>query len=182
MILTEIQVNWTFGSGEEAKKKKKKKKKKKHTQKKKKKRKKKGFQDGRYEGHFGFPVKPVLAILIYQPPLCFLPNFESIGLSVQKKKQKVDGGCLGVLIRTFFFIYFLIYKSPQSFLLRFESTGLSVQKMRKLDFSRWSLCHLGFPIGTILCTFYLTVTPMLLTKFQVNLPFASGEEAKNRFF
>ena len=41
--------------------------------------------------------------------------------------------------------------------------------------------HLGFTIGTILAIFYLQVTPMLPTKFRVNWPFSSGEEAKNRF-
>ena len=33
----------------------------------------------------------------------------------------------------------------------------------------------------IFAFFDLQVTPMLPTKFQVNWPFASGEEAKNRF-
>ena len=53
--------------------------------------------------------------------------------------------------------------------------------------------HLGFPTGTILAIFCfyiqvhksaifdVQVTPMLPTKFQVNWPFGSGEEAKNRF-
>ena len=41
--------------------------------------------------------------------------------------------------------------------------------------------HLGFPIGTILAIFDLQVTPMLPSKFGVNWPFVSGEEAKNRF-
>ena len=37
------------------------------------------------------------------------------------------------------------------------------------------------PIGTILATFDLQVTLMLPSKFGVNWPFGSGEEAKNRF-
>ena len=41
--------------------------------------------------------------------------------------------------------------------------------------------HLGFPIGTILSTFDLQVTLMLPSKFGVNWPFGSGEEAKNIF-
>ena len=41
--------------------------------------------------------------------------------------------------------------------------------------------HLGFPIGTILAIFDLQVTLMLPSKFGVNWPFSSGEEAKNRF-
>ena len=41
--------------------------------------------------------------LIYKSPRCFLPSFESIGLSVQKKKRKIDfqDGChLGFPIGT----------------------------------------------------------------------------------
>ena len=41
--------------------------------------------------------------------------------------------------------------------------------------------QLGFTIGTILANFDLRVTPMLPTKFRVNWPFGSREEAKNRF-
>ena len=41
--------------------------------------------------------------------------------------------------------------------------------------------HLGFPIGKILASFDLQVTRMLPSKFGVNWPFDSGEEAKNRF-
>ena len=36
-------------------------------------------------------------------------------------------------------------------------------------------------IGMILAIFDLQVTQMLPTKFRVNWPFGSGEEAKNRF-
>ena len=120
MILTEIQVNWTFFS-EEAKKKKKKKKKNRVSR-----RPPWGSswiscQTG--FSYFDLPATPM-----------FSTKFESFGFSVQKKKRKVDGLYLGFPIRTLFFYLFLIYKSPQSFLLRFESTGLSVQKMRKIDF------------------------------------------------
>ena len=31
-----------------------------------------------------------------------------------------------------------------------------------------------------ICLFYLQITPMLPTKFQVNWPFGSGEEAKKK--
>ena len=41
--------------------------------------------------------------------------------------------------------------------------------------------HLGFLIRTILTIFDLQVTLMLPTMFQVNWPFGSGEEVKNRF-
>ena len=80
------------------------------------------------------------------------------------------------------FSLFLIYKSPRCFLASLEAIGLSVQKKRKIDFQDG--CHgghLGFPIGTILAIFDLQVTQMLPSKFGVNWPFGSGEEAKNRF-
>ena len=81
------------------------------------------------------------------------------------------------------FWLFLIYKSPRCFLASLESTGLSVQeKKRKLDFQDGRHGgQLGFPIGTILAIFDLKVTPMLPSKFGVNWPFGSGEEATNRF-
>ena len=61
-----------------------------------------------------------------------------------------------------------------------KSIGLSVQeKKRKIDFQDGGHGgHLGFPIGTILAIFDLQVTPMLPSKFEVNWPFGSGEEAK----
>ena len=57
-----------------------------------------------------------------------------------------------------------------------------LEKKQKIDFQDG--CHgrhLGFPIGTILAIFDLQVTQMFPSKFVVNWPFGSGEEAKNRF-
>ena len=75
-------------------------------------------------------------------PWWFLASLESIGLSVQEKKRKIDfqdcrhGGHLGFPIGTILAI--LIYMSPWWFLASFKSIGLSVQeKKRKIDFSRW---------------------------------------------
>ena len=63
------------------------------------------------------------------------------------------------------------------------STGLSVQEKKiKIDFKHGSHGSLlGVPFGTILAIFGVQVTLMFPTKFQVNLPFGSGEEMKNRF-
>ena len=74
-------------------------------------------------------------------------------------------------------------KSPRCFLASLQSIGLSVQeKKQKIDFQDGCYGgHLGFPIGTVLSIFDLQVTPMLPSKFGVNLPFGSAEEAKNRF-
>ena len=81
----------------------------------------------------------ILAIFDLQVTKCFLPSFESTGLSVQEKKRKIDfqDGCHGA--------------------------------------------HPGFTNGMILAIFDLQVTPMVPTKFGVNWPFGSGEEAKDRF-
>ena len=61
--------------------------------------------------------------------------------------------------------------------------GLSVQEKKfKIDFQDGNCCsHLVFPIRMIFATFDLQVTSMILTKFQVNWPFGSGEEVKDRF-
>ena len=40
--------------------------------------------------HLGLPIWTIWAILIYKSPQCFLPNFESTGISVQEKKRKID--------------------------------------------------------------------------------------------
>ena len=61
-----------------------------------------------------------------------------------------------------------------------ESISLLVQeKKRKIDFQDGG--HLGFPTGMILAISDLQVTLMLLSKFGVNWPFGSGEEAKKNF-
>ena len=63
MILTKFQVNWPFGSGEEAKN---------------------IFSIWPPWRHLGFPIETILAFF----DLPVLPTkFESIGLSVQEKKQ-----------------------------------------------------------------------------------------------
>ena len=56
---------------------------------------------------------------------------------------------------------------------------VSQKEKPKIDFQDDG--HLGYWIRTILAIFDLQVTPMLPTKFQINLPFGSGEEVKNRF-
>ena len=174
----------------------------------------------------------ILAIFDLQSPRCLLASLESIGLSVQEKKRKIDfqdgchGGHLGFPIDMILAIFDLqvtpmlpskfgvnwSFGSGEEAKNRFsrwrpswipigtilaifdlqvtpmllpslESIGLPVQeKKRKVDFQDG--CHgghLGFPIGTILAIFDLQVTAMLPSKFGVNWPFGSGEEAKSRF-
>ena len=74
---------------------------------------------------------------IYKSPRCFLPSFESTGLSVQKKKKKIDfqDGChLGFLIG----MILTIFISSRCFLPIFKSTGPLVQENKwKKRVSRW---------------------------------------------
>ena len=84
---TKFRVNWPFGSGEEGEIR---------------------FQVGCHDGHLGFPIGSILSIFIYKSPRCFIPSFESIGLSVQEKKRKIDfqdGRHLGFLIGTILAIF-----------------------------------------------------------------------------
>ena len=75
---------------------------------------------------------------IYQSLRCFLPSFESTGLSVQKKKGKKKRFLrwLPSWISDWnHFNYFYIYKSSRCFLPIFKSTGLLVQEnKRKKEF------------------------------------------------
>ena len=89
-------------------------------------------------------------------PQYFLQSFKSIGLSVQEDRQKND---------LKYDHYFLSTSDPE--------------KNGKIDFQDGG--HLGYSIGTTLASFYLQVTLMLPTEFQVNWPLSSGGEAKNRF-
>ena len=97
------------------------------------------------------------------------------------EKQKIFKMAAMLAILDFRSEWIRIYKSPRCFLPSFKSIGLLVQEKQKAKnrFSKWG--HLGFRIGMILAVFDLQVTPMLPTKIQVNWPFGSGEEAKNRF-
>ena len=59
---------------------------------------------------------------------------------------------------------------------------LGLEKKRNINFqdSHHGGYH-GFTIGKVLAIFDLQVTLMLPSKFLVNQPFGSEEEAKNRF-
>ena len=132
----------------------------------------------------GFRSERFNLFLIYKSPECFLSSFESVGLSVQEKNRIIVFKMAAILdFRSERFYLFLIYKTLRCFLPSFESIDLSVQeKKRKIDFQDGHHGgHLRSPIETNLANFDLQVTPMLPTKFRVNWPFGSGEEAKNRF-
>ena len=112
---------------------------------------------------------------------------ESIGLSVQEKKRKIDfqdgghGGHLGFPISTIIAIFYLqvTLMLPSKFGVNWPFGSGEEAKKKFQDGGHGG--HLGFPIGTILAIFDLQITLMLPSKFGVNWPFGSGEEAKNRF-
>ena len=112
---------------------------------------------------------------------------ESIGLSAQEKKRKINfqdgyhGGYLafpiGMILATFD-----LQVTPMLFTKFRVNWHLGLREEAKNRFQDGRLgSHLGFMISTILATFDLHVTPMLPSKFGVNWPFGSGEEEKNRF-
>ena len=80
--------------------------------------------------------------LIYKSPKCFLPSFESIGLSVQEKKPKIDfqdghhGGHLGFLIETILSTFDLQVTPmlPTKFRVNWPFGSGEEEKKR---FSRW---------------------------------------------
>ena len=109
---------------------------------------------------------------------------ESIGLSVQEKKQKIDfqdgrhdghfGFLIGTILATFDLQVTLMLPSKFGVIWPFGS-GVEA----KNRFSRWRPFWISDRHD--FSYFDLQVTQMLPTKFRVNWPFGSGEEAKNRF-
>ena len=84
----------------------------------------------------------ILAIFDLQVARYFLPNFESIGLSIQRKKRKVDFQD-GTHLRFLTGMILTIFDLQVASILPFMSNGLSVQeKKSRTDFKHGS--HLGF--------------------------------------
>ena len=105
-----------------------------------------------------------LRFLIYKSPWCFLPSFESIGLSVQEKKWKIDfqdsrhGGHLGFPIRTILALFDLqvTLMPPIKFWANWPFGSEDVK-------NRFSRCPhgslLGFLIGNDFSSFWSTSHP-----------------------
>ena len=96
------------------------------------------FQDGRHSRNLRFPIATIWAIFIYKSPWCFLPSFESTGLSVQKKKRKIEFSRWppSWISNWNDFSYFYIYKSSRCFLQIFNSAGPLVQENKRKKVSR----------------------------------------------
>ena len=93
---------------------------------------------------------------------------------ISSAKQFLEGGHLGFLIGTILAIFDLRCPDTSN---QVSSQLASVQKKCKTNFQAGS--HLGFLIRMILAPFALPFAPILPSKFRVNGPFNSGEEALN---
>ena len=145
------------------------------------------FQDGDGGDHIGFSVRTSLVLFFFYLqvtqilPTKFPLNWSFGSGEAQNRFPRWRPSWISDRNNfNYFFFLFFIYKSPWCFLPSFQSIGLLVQeKKRKINVQDGG--HYGFPVGTILPMFDLVVTPMLPTKFKVNWPFISGEEANYRF-
>ena len=129
-------------------------------------------------------------------PWCFLPSFKSVGLLVQKKKHKIEFQDCGHRF-TIGMVYAIFDLQVTMFPTKFQvnwpfSSGGEMEKKKKKKkrkkkkrkkkrFSRWPPWQ-PFWISNRnnFSQFYLPFTMMLPTKFWVNWPLRSREEAKNR--
>ena len=114
----------------------------------------------------------------------FLKNhdFIHVNSSVAGKynKNKQDGSHLRFPIRMILATVDL--KSPRNFQWTLSQLPFRSGEKVQNRFSRWTPWpQSGISYRNNLRYFYLQVTPMLPTKFQVNWPFSSEEEEKNRF-
>ena len=119
--------------------------------------------------------------LIYKSPWCFLASLESIGLSVQEKKQKIDfqdGGHLGFPISTILTTFDL-----QVTLMLPSKFGVNgSEEEAKNRFSRWRPWRPSLiSYWHDLAIFDLQITLMLLSKFGVNWPLVQEKKQKKDF-
>ena len=117
-------------------------------------------------------------------PNAFLASLESVGVLVQvEAKRRFSRWRPSWISNRHDFSYFLSTSHPDASYNVWSQLAFRFRRRsEKIDFQDgFHGGHLGFPIGTILAIFDLQVTPMLPSKFGVNWPFGSGEEAKNRF-
>ena len=164
MLPINFQVNWPFGSGKEAKQ--------------------KEFQDGRYGGDFGLPIRMILAIFDLQvtPMLPTKFRVNCPFCSGEEAKKRFLRWMPSLISGWNNFSYFCSSSHPNASYQVSSQLAFWFRRRRKVDFQNGRPGgHLGFPIDRILTNFDLQVILMLPTKFRVNWPFGSGKEAKNRF-
>ena len=110
----------------------------------------------------------ILVFLIYRSSGDFLSSFQSMGLSFQEKKFKIDfqngnyGGHLGFPIRMI-----LAMRPWRPSRISAQNNFNNVLSTSHTDASYQVLNQLAFWFAKILALFDLHVSPMLPTKFQV---------------
>ena len=121
---------------------------------------------------------------IYKSPRCFLSSFKSIGLSVQKKKGKIDfqeGRHLGFPIGTILAI-FISTSHPNPSYQFSNQLALWFRKIsEKKSFKMAAMMAILDFRSKQFKLLDLQVTQMLPTKFRIKWPFSSGEAAKYRY-
>ena len=131
-----------------------------------------------------FRSKRFYHFLIYKSSWYFLPSFESIGLSVQEKKRKIDfqnsgnGGHLWFLIGTIFVFFYtqVTLMLPIKFKISWPFSSGEEAKNRFSRWQPWRPCW--FRIGKISAIFELQVTLMLSLTFHVHIGFSFQEKKR----
>ena len=165
MLPPEFRVSWPFDSGEEAK-------------------------NIFSRWPHGFPIGTILAILICRSPRCFLLSYRSIGPSIQDKKQKTDfqrwlprrqswiSDRNGYSFFFFFFLFFFYLQVTSMLPTKFQVGGSGEEAKNR--FSRWPPRRPSWISDRNNFIYFLsTGHPDASTKFRVNWPFGSEEEAQN---
>ena len=164
MLPPKFRVSWPFDSGEEAK-------------------------NIFSRWPHGFPIGTILAILICRSPRCFLLSYRSIGPSVQDKKRKTNfqrwlprrqSWISDRNDYSFFFFFFFFYLQVTSMLPTKLQVGGSGEEAKNRIFKMAaSAAILDFRSEQFYLFFFSTGHPDASTKFRVNWPFGSEEEAQN---
>ena len=137
------------------------------------KKRKTNFQDSSHGSYLGFPIRTILSFFwsTSHPDASYQVSSQLAFGSGEEAKNRFSRWLLGFPIGKILAIFGL----QVTWMFPTKSIGFSVQERKWIiDFQNGG--QLGFSMGKILASFDLQVIPMLLTKFQVNWPFGSGEE------
>ena len=158
MLPSKFEVNWPFGSAEEAKNR---------------------FQDGCQGGHLGFPISMILATFELQVTL-MLPSKFGVNWpfgSGEEAKNRFSRWLPSWISDWHDFSYFWSTSPPMLPNKFGVNWPLASGEKAKNRFSRWRPWPPSWISDRrmILVIFYLQVIPMLPTKYQVNWPRGVGE-------
>ena len=147
------------------------------------------FLDGDCDGHIGFPIRIILAIVDLQVIHILPTKFQFDWHFFVQEKFKIAFSRrpwqASLISNRNYFSYF---RSASHLDTSYQFSSQSASRFlrrRLIYFFQTGGCggHLGFPIETILALaiFYLQIARILPTKLSANLPFGSGEEALKRY-